>query len=33
MNIFEFEHEMADYMGVLENKLAQELQPILGKHN
>lgn len=33
MNIFEFEHEMADYMGVLEHKLAKELKPILGKHN
>jgi hypothetical protein len=33
MNIFEFEQEMADYMGVLENKLAKELQPILGKHS
>lgn len=33
MNILEFEHEMADYMGVLENKLAKELKPILGKHN
>lgn len=33
MNILEFEKEMADYMGVLENKLAKELKPILGKHN
>lgn len=33
MNILEFEQEMADYMGVLENKLANELKPILGKHN
>lgn len=33
MNILEFEYEMADYMGVLESKLALELKPILGKHN
>ncbi|MFD2943288.1 hypothetical protein [Flavobacterium notoginsengisoli] len=32
MNILEFEYEMADYIGVLENKLAEELKPILGKH-
>jgi hypothetical protein len=33
MHVFEFDHEMADYMGVLENQLAKELRPILGKHN
>ncbi|MGN6647215.1 MAG: hypothetical protein ACTHJT_11875 [Cytophaga sp.] len=33
MKVLEFEHEMADYMGVLETKLAKELKPILGKHS
>jgi len=33
MNVLEFEDEMADYMTVLETKLAKELNPILGKHN
>ncbi|MFP9097785.1 hypothetical protein ACLI09_01920 [Flavobacterium sp. RHBU_24] len=32
MSVLEFEHEMADYMSVLETKLAKELQPIVGKH-
>ena len=33
MTVMEFVHEMADYMAVLETKLAKELQPILGKHS
>lgn len=30
MHVLEFENEMADYMSVLETKLAKELNPILG---
>lgn len=33
LNVLEFEVEMADYMAVLEIKLAKELQPILGRHS
>ncbi|ABG58105.1 hypothetical protein [Cytophaga hutchinsonii] len=33
MHVLEFENEMADYMSVLEIKLAKDLNPILGKHD
>src|SRR5690606_1122299 len=32
LRIFEFEPQMADLMTVIENGLARELNPILGKH-
>lgn len=32
LRVFEFESQMADLMNVIENGLARELNPILGKH-
>lgn len=32
VRIFEFEPQMADFMNIIENGLARELNPILGKH-
>lgn len=32
VHIFEFDENMADLIGVVENRLARKLQPLIGKH-